>query len=94
MQHNGKQNIVEYINLPDSVDGITQETETCYIVLINADVPGTIQQHAIGHELCHIFENHFHCEKPISDCEQEAEEKAAAYYRVYCDSMSGDNQTL
>lgn len=66
-----------------SVYGLSLEKESSYIVLINESRPGIVQRHAIGHELAHIFLDHFNSNRPLKDIEREANRAAWKYYTVY-----------
>lgn len=81
MTHNGKRINIFYEDLPASVRGISSEQENYYIVLINKNMPIRDQHQAIGHELAHIFLNHFN--GVVLNRELEANKNAWRYYREY-----------
>lgn len=62
MEHNGKRVHIVYEACPESlsdVRGVTLEDQTEYFVLINTSKHPLIQRHALGHELAHIYLDHF-----------------------------------
>lgn len=62
MTHNGRRIRIAYKSLPDwmaAIHGVTIEDREEYFVLINTGRPPLIQRHALGHELAHIYLDHF-----------------------------------
>ena len=66
------------------VHGMIQEIESGYILAINSDSCDIVRRHAFGHELAHIALGHMHqIERPIAECEREANRRAWEFYRLY-----------
>lgn len=86
MKHSGKDIRIAYLPLHVKVYGITAEADDCFIVGINEAAAGITKRHAIGHELAHIFLNHFGSNKPLRELEREANREAWNYYRAYRDN--------
>lgn len=62
MEHNGKCIRIVYKACPDSLSGfggVTIEDQTEFFVLINTSKHPLRQRHALGHELAHIYLDHF-----------------------------------
>lgn len=76
MKHNGKEIQIAFLALPYGVRGATMESKDDYLVAINQSLAGITTRHTIGHELAHIFLNHFDdsCIRP-SDSEEQIETK-------------------
>ena len=76
MQHNNKKIQIAFLALPVQVRGQTLEFAYDYLVGINQSLAGITKRHTIGHELAHIFLNHFDdsCIRP-SDSEEQIETK-------------------
>ena len=83
MTHNGKSIRIVYLPLPGQVHGVTAESDKDYLVAINEQSAAITQRHTIGHELAHIFLDHFDNSKPIQDVEREANREAWHFYRIY-----------
>ena len=86
LTHNGKEIVIEFTKLPETVNGITGDIEDSgyYLVLINSAKTPQRQRRAIGHELAHIFLDHFNqSERPLQEIEHEANINAWEYYRLY-----------
>lgn len=75
--------------LRGEVSGATiQDSPTAYTAFIDADANKQERAHTLGHELAHIFCGHFN--RPgaaVDELEQEAESKAAEYYRAYKEKL-------
>ena len=76
MKHNGKEIQIAFLALPVQVRGQALEYADEYLVGINEGLAGITKRHTIGHELAHIFLNHFDdsCIRP-SDSEEQIETK-------------------
>lgn len=76
MKHNGKEIRIFFLALPIQVRGQSLEYTDEYLVGINESLAGITKRHTIGHELAHIFLNHFDddCICP-SDSEEQIEKK-------------------
>lgn len=83
MTNNGKSIKIVYLPLPVQVGGAVEESEHEYLVVINERSAAITQRHTLGHELSHIFLNHFTNGKPIKEVEKEANREAWHYYRAY-----------
>lgn len=88
MTHNGREIVVEYIPFPKGVQGYVKgavtERTTDYLILIDSTRHPQAQRHTLGHELAHIFLNHFNQPgRPVKDQEREAKRDAWHYYRQY-----------
>ena len=62
MEHNGKRVRIAHGAFPGSlsdVRGVTFEGQTEFFVLINTSKHPLRQRHALGHELAHIYLDHF-----------------------------------
>lgn len=59
MCHNGKPIKIVFLPLPEKVYGLTAESKDDYLIGINQNSAAITQRHTIGHELAHIFLNHF-----------------------------------
>ena len=91
MKHNGKDIIVKYLPFPESVQGycsgLVTECDTRYIVAIDSTRSKQKQRHTLGHELAHIYLNHF-SDRSIAEQEREANSKAWHYYRIYKEQLA------
>ena len=68
--------IIRYINMEHTVPAVTQiDSNGDYNVYINARLGYRRQQEAKEHELNHINGDHFYRDTPVSQDEQEAENK-------------------
>lgn len=85
MTHKGKSIEIEYATLPERIGGITGDIDEAgyYLVLINSTRAPLHQRKALGHELAHIFLDHFSQDRPIQELEREADRNAWKYYRLY-----------
>lgn len=88
MEWNGRRIVVA--DFPEPLDarihGAVTETDTKYLVFINPACVGIVQRYALGHELAHIYLNHFYqLERDVMDCEREANRRAWEFYRAYRD---------
>ena len=86
LTHNDKEIVIEFTKLPETVNGITGDIEDSgyYLVLINSAKTPQRQRRAIGHELAHIFLDHFaQGERPLQEIEREANKRAWEFYRAY-----------
>lgn len=77
-----------YRRLPEDVRwdkwGFTIHEGDLYTVIINADISLPTQHKVLGHELAHIFCNHFERKDLDRDSkEEEANQKAWEYYKAY-----------
>ena len=87
MQHNGRIIKLQYMTLPSGIHGAVREMEHSYVILINSDSPGIVQRFAIGHELAHIFLDHFERSECVLELEKEANKRAWEFYRLYRDNQ-------
>lgn len=83
MKHNGKEIKIVFMQLPESVYGVTLDSNDGLIVFINNSASSIVQRHAIGHELAHIFLDHFSSNRQLRELEREANKAAWYYYRVF-----------
>ena len=84
----GRKVAIIYRRLPENVRwdnwGFTIHEGDLYTVIINADISLPTQHEVLGHELAHIFCNHFERKDLDCDCkEEEANQKAWEYYKAY-----------
>ena len=75
-------------DFPKTLDGtignFTILEDDLYTVIINADISLPTQHEVLGHELAHIFCNHFQRKDLDRDSkEEEANQKAWEYYEAY-----------
>lgn len=71
--------------LRSRVRGMTERDGDVYSVLIDGSQPDAVQQHTLGHELAHIFLNHFDENRTGKAAEDEADAAAGYYYSKYID---------
>lgn len=87
MTYNGKQIVIDYIPFPENIQGcvygMIAEGKTSYIILIDSTRSALTQRRAIGHELAHLYLNHFQSGKPVAEKELEANKRAWDFYRQY-----------
>lgn len=87
MKHNGKDIVIRYAAFPEiaqgHVRGITQERSGSYLILIDNTLCRLLQYRALGHELAHIYLDHFQGNQLFEAIEHEANAKAWDYYRAY-----------
>lgn len=85
MTHKGKSIEIEYTALPKTIGGITGDIDEdgYYLILINNTRIPLHQRKALGHELSHVYLDHFSQDRPIQEIEAEAERNAWKYYRLY-----------
>lgn len=87
MKHNGKEIVIRYLAFPEIVQGtargITQERADSYLILIDSTRCRLLQYRALGHELAHVFLNHFDSNKSIMEVEAEAWARSWEFYRAY-----------
>lgn len=89
MKHNGKEIQIHYMPFPEgceNVGGGVMERSNNYLILINSLRPQLLQRRSLGHELAHVYLDHFDTSKPIVEVEREARQKAWHYYRAYRDN--------
>lgn len=69
---------VRLVALPCSVHGVTlPNNDGTFDVYINSQLPLDQQQDCLQHEIWHIMHDHFYQERPVSDCEAEADARRA-----------------
>ena len=87
MKHNGKDIVIRFAAFPEIVQGtargITTERAESYMILIDNTRCRLQQCRSLGHELAHIYSDHFQSKLPIEAIEHEANIKAWDYYRAY-----------
>lgn len=91
MKHNGKQIDIAFIEFPamaqDYIGGVSSEMNERYLVLIDKGRCRLHQCRSIGHELAHIYLNHFNSSRPLAELEHEANRQAWLFYRAYKDGL-------
>ena len=88
MTHNGKRIIIYRVHFPEeireNVRGMVSEDTDKYYILINSTLSEEEQQHALGHELAHIFLGHVDQGRANDpEAEAEADHEAEKYYRLW-----------
>ena len=84
MKHNGKSIEIVYTAFPDGpIHGCLADLGERYLILIDSNSYRLQQYHALGHELAHVYMDHFSSGRPLADIEKEANGKAWEYYRAY-----------
>lgn len=62
--------------LPPKCPGLTiEDEEGNYNVYLSSDLTQQGLKETLDHELAHIQEDHFHSDKPVCECEREADIK-------------------
>ena len=84
----GRKVVIIYRRFPEDVRwdnwGFTIQEGDLYTVIINEDISLPTQHKVLGHELAHIFCNHFQRKDLDRDSkEEEANQKAWEYYEAY-----------
>ena len=84
----GRKVAIIYRRFPEDVRlknwGFTINEGDLYTVIINTDISLPTQHEVLGHELAHIFCNHFERKDLDRDSkEEEANQKAWEYYEAY-----------
>ena len=65
--------LTRLIDLPDTVPAVTVlDEDGNYNVYINARLSNDNRRIAFEHELKHIKKSHFYTDKPVQECEREA----------------------
>lgn len=72
-----RRSTIYYVDLPNTIEGITSPDGNRYIIAINRALSEARQRFSLEHELAHIRFDHFYCEKSIEEVEREADEIAA-----------------
>ena len=87
MIHNGKRIEIVYTAFPEitrgHIHGVTKESADSYLIVIDNTGCRLQQYHALGHELAHVYLDHFSSGRPLAEIEKEANGKAWDYYRAY-----------
>ncbi len=83
MQYKGKKIRIVFLAFPEAVYGTTLESNDEYLVGINQGMAAITKRYTIGHELAHIYNDHFSSKRPIREIEREANKEAWTYYRLY-----------
>lgn len=91
MKHNGKQIDIAFIEFPVAVHaytgGVCSEMNDRYLILIDKGRCRLDQYRSLGHELAHIFLDHFDSSRPLAELEHEANKQAWLFYRAYKDGL-------
>lgn len=87
MKYNGKHIDIVYTAFPEitrgKIHGVTKESADSFLILIDNTGCRLQQYHALGHELAHVYMDHFTSGRPLAEIEEEANGKAWDYYRAY-----------
>lgn len=84
MKHNEKTVEIVYVPFPKGkIHGAVTECTDKYLIVIDSDCCKLQQYSALGHELAHVFLNHFDSNKPIIEAETEARARTWEFYRAY-----------
>jgi hypothetical protein len=89
LSHNGKSIKIKYVSFPKELQGfaggfVSEKRDSRYLIVIDRTRIPLLQRKALGHELAHIYMNHFDQDKrPVQDIEKEANINAWKYYRLY-----------
>jgi len=72
-----------------NVYGVLTENRTKdgFLIVIDSSRAPIVQRHTLGHELAHLFCDHFYSGREINDMERESNSLAWHYYRLYRDGM-------
>lgn len=91
LTHHGKEIRIQYFPFPEELQGklialTTAKNPERWIVCIDSTRHPLSQRYALGHELAHIFLDHF--DRPeaadhVSEIEREADKKTWEFYRAY-----------
>lgn len=69
--------------------GLLDEEKQEYILAINSVCCDIRKRHAFGHEMAHLCLDHLNqIDRPIMECEAEANERAWEFYRRYRDQYN------
>jgi Zn-dependent peptidase ImmA (M78 family) len=76
-----------YLPFPESIrgklQGIAEKNKEGFIIAIDSTRAPLIQRRTLGHELAHIFLNHYEQARPVALQEKEADFRAWEFYRAY-----------
>lgn len=84
MKHNGKTIEIVFAPFPKGkIHGAVKECSDRYLIVIDSACCRIAQYKALGHELAHVFLNHFDTEKLIMEVEAEARARSWEFYHLY-----------
>lgn len=69
---------VRLVELPPSVEGVVlPNTDGTFDIYINSTLCPARQQECLDHELRHIMHDHFYNDRPVAECEHDANTRCA-----------------